>query len=101
MHVSINVKYHSDKRTGAGKLRAKGGGRQLTIGYPFEAPMTLKYWVAVEDLADKLERLNGYRLRLISRTLEDDESDTFTFEAFAENVPRTWDNREAVKYGHV
>ncbi len=105
MEIRITVKYHSDPRTGAGKLRATGAGRQATIGYPHELHHSLKYWSAAEELVRRLERKNGQRLRLVRRKFNDsatarDTSETFIFEVFNETVPH-FGNREAVKFDRL
>ncbi len=105
MELRITVKYHSDPRTGAGKLRAIGGGRQATIPYPHELHHTMKYWAAVEALVYKLERKSGQRLRLVHREFNDSTdigktSETFIFEVFDQAVP-AFANREAVKYDRL
>ena len=97
MHLDITVKYHSDPRTGAGKLRAKGGGKQVTIPYPHECASRLKYWHAAEPLVDRIERAKGVRLRLVGVRVEPFvfTSEVFTFEVFDQTVPH-FANGEAV-----
>ncbi len=102
MEIKITVKYHSDRRTGAGKLRATGSGRQATIAYPHELSSSMKYFAAAEELAHRLERKNAWRLRLVRRAFNDsavigNTSETFTFEVFDETV-HYFANRDAIKY---
>jgi len=102
MLITITVKYHSDHRTGAGKLRAIGAGvsearRQVTIAYPYELPSRIKYHAAAESLQINLERANDWRLRII-RVDVGIEEETFTYEVFDTSVPY-FGNRDAVKYG--
>ncbi len=105
MELRITVQYHNNPRTGAGGLRAKGGGRQATIGYPHELHHTMKYWEAAERLADRLERKNGYNLRLVKREFRDAyrsdlSTEAFIFEVFDQTVPR-FANRDAVWFDRL
>ena len=102
MEIAITVKYHSDPRTGATKLRATGGGRQATIHFPYELHHSLRYWRAAEELAYRIENKNGCRLRLMRVDIGDDvySHETFTFEVWDQNGPR-FGNHDAVKYDRL
>jgi hypothetical protein len=104
MEVKITVKYHSNSN-GMGKLRAKGGGRQVTIGYPHELHHSMKYFSAASALADKIERKEDVRLRLVSRKFVDScmasaTSETFVYEVWDNAGPR-FGNWDAVKYDRL
>jgi len=106
MEIEITVKYFSNA-AGAGKLRAVGSGTkaakgQVTIGYPHELHHSMKYYEAARELEAKLERKNGWNLRLVRRSFFDSvcvgaSRETFHYEVFNQTVPR-FDNLSAVRY---
>ena len=110
MMVTIKVKYYSNPRTGAAKLRATGSGvkeakGQASVNYPHHLSSSLKYWEAARELVLKLERKNDWNLRLVRRSSSDsciagEAWEAFHFEVFDLTV-RGFNNTEAVKYDRI
>ena len=98
MEIAIKVKYFSDN-AGAGQLRATFKRRRATVGYPHHLPSSLKNWEAARELADRLERSNGYSLQLLRRSSVDSAMIGASSETFHFLVHPTgrFDNEQAVR----
>ena len=103
MIIRIDVRYRTNNH-GAGQLRAQGRGhiaarRMVTIPYPHELHNDEKRHEAAAQLERKLERDNGWHLRLIAHAIEDNgpqpRLDVFSYEVFDQTVP-PFANRKAL-----
>lgn len=96
---------HTTNHNGTGKLIARCDRLQSTVDYPHELSGVFKPWAAARILADKLERVRDYQLRLVRVKYSDNGPNretvaTFIFEVFDHTV-RAFDNTARLKSGTV